>query len=179
MIVYYFYLCQEADTAQLLCELDAIQRTNPSTTQSNSHCTSLRTANAKLHYRVEHLKKVPHLIHSLCVLRLPSAMIECCILTQSTTEAEAIQMKHMTNVCGVVSGLFQTAVRSLYPAYQPLKSGVQQSGRFGDYQCTMAMPISKVALLNCVCSQVIIRCTDCRCLEDKVLIWHLVMWQPI
>ena len=61
-------------------------------------------------------------------------------------------MKYMTNVLGVVSGLFATAIRSLYPGHTHLVKGVVQSSgpggsRFGDYKCTAAMPISQVKML--------------------------------
>lgn len=59
-------------------------------------------------------------------------------------------MKYMTNVFSVISGLFNTAIRSLYPGHaHTLKGAVQFSGsgsKFGDYKCVAAMPISKVCV---------------------------------
>ena len=58
-------------------------------------------------------------------------------------------MKYMTNVLGVVNGLFSTAIRSLYPGYTHLRGVVQGSGggsKFGDYKCIAAMSISQVSL---------------------------------
>lgn len=55
-------------------------------------------------------------------------------------------MKYMTNVLGVISGLFATAIRGLYPGYTHLKGVVQGSGgKFGDYKCVAAMSISQVS----------------------------------
>ena len=61
-------------------------------------------------------------------------------------------MKCMTNVLGVINGLFTTAIRGLYPGHTHLMKGVVQSsgpgGRFGDYKCIAAMSISQVCQLN-------------------------------
>ena len=67
-------------------------------------------------------------------------------------------MKHMTNVLGVLNGLFSTAIRGLYPScYKSLKGVVQGASgagsKFGDYKCIAAMSISQVsASINALCS---------------------------
>lgn len=47
-------------------------------------------------------------------------------------------MRHMTSVLSVVSGLFSTALRTLYPGYKLPKAFVQwNGGKFGDYKCNV------------------------------------------
>ena len=53
-------------------------------------------------------------------------------------------MKYMTNVLSVVNGLFTRTVRTLYPEFTQLKNTVQNSAKFGDYKCMVAMPLAQV-----------------------------------
>lgn len=52
----------------------------------------------------------------------------------------------MTNVAGVVSALFKTALRKTYPLFTSNKSIIQRNDalRFGDYKCTAAMSVAQV-----------------------------------
>ena len=51
----------------------------------------------------------------------------------------------MTNVLCVVQGIFSSTVRKLYPEFNQLKNTIQHSGgKFGDYKCTVALPIAQV-----------------------------------
>ena len=56
----------------------------------------------------------------------------------------------MTNVLSVISAVFSSAIRSVCPGVA-LKGLVQSSGgRFGDYKCMAAMPVSQVCVCVCV-----------------------------
>ena len=52
----------------------------------------------------------------------------------------------MTSVLSVVNALFRSAVHQAYPTFSLTKPIVQSSSgeRFGDYKCTVAMPIAQV-----------------------------------
>lgn len=53
----------------------------------------------------------------------------------------------MTNILGVVNGIFSSTIRSLYPEFTQLKQMLQHShsgSTPGDYTCMAAMPIAKV-----------------------------------
>ena len=54
-------------------------------------------------------------------------------------------MKYATNVLLVVQQVFWRTIRNLYPEFNLPKNAVQYSGgKFGDYKCMAAMPISQV-----------------------------------
>lgn len=56
------------------------------------------------------------------------------------------RLKCMTNVLSVVDGIFSSSVRVLYPEFNQLKNTLQHcGGKFGDYKCTVALPIAQVS----------------------------------
>lgn len=109
----------EAKTAELLTEVERLESCErPAAASDSSRLAELRTANAKLKYRLQHLQ-------------------------QSVAEEEARGMRGMTNVLSVISAVFSSAIRSVCPGVA-LKGLVQSSGgRFGDYKCMAAMPVSQ------------------------------------
>ena len=90
----------------------------------------------------------------------------------------------MTNVLKVVEGMFTTSVRRLYPEFNGLKNTVQHSGgKFGDYKCTVALPISQVGdLIDYVCMNIdcdtFFRCSNLRAVP-KHLVTLLLEYFPI
>ena len=57
----------------------------------------------------------------------------------------------MTNVLSIVGGLFSTAIRTLHPGFKLPKAFVQwNGGKFGDYQCMVALTLSQVCVCVCV-----------------------------
>ena len=50
----------------------------------------------------------------------------------------------MMNVLETVIAEFSAAIKAVYPDFIPLKSMFGHGGKFGDYKCMAAMPISQV-----------------------------------
>lgn len=89
--------------------------------ETDEQVLSLLTANAKLKYRILHIER-------------------------SIAEQESKRDTQMTSVLSIVNALFRSAVRHAYPTFSLTKPIVQSSSseRFGDYKCTVAMPIAQL-----------------------------------
>ncbi|XP_064636774.1 arginine--tRNA ligase, cytoplasmic-like [Lineus longissimus] len=110
----------EAEIQALEAEIRQIQ--DPSCISEDDitpELAKLQTENGKLKYRIMHLKR-------------------------SITEEEAKAGSHMANILGVVSNIFEFAIKSAFPNMPdpPLNVTVSTKIEFGDYQCNSAMAIS-------------------------------------